>query len=67
MTPPKGKVRLIRYVCRAPYDDEGEDYVVGFWDGTIDTWGKLTIIQVPSGPPVYLFPDEITVVDEVEL
>jgi hypothetical protein len=49
----------IAYACRPPCADE-IGIIIGFWTGETDTWGKRTIVRVPSGPPVYLFADEIT-------
>ena len=37
--------------------------IEGFWTGEIDYVGKRTIRLVDGGPTLYLFPDEIIVVE----
>ena len=60
----------VSYKCHG-IDDEGS--FVGYWDGEMDGWGKLTFHEVVnsgrSGPgpgPFYLFHDELTSVEYLD-
>lgn len=59
-------VYTIGYNCapRGLPDEYGT--IVGYWNGEVDTWGKLTIRAVQSNHTHYLFADEIVDVREVE-
>jgi hypothetical protein len=43
----------------------------GYWNGEIDTWGKLTFVEIsgrigPGPGPFYLFPDELREVEYLD-
>ena len=53
------------FACSTPGPEVEEGALVGYWTGETDTWGKLTIMQLKSERPVYLFPGEFVAMRRV--
>ena len=60
-----GVVYEIDFACSTPGPEVEEGATTGYWTGEIDTWGKLTIIQIANEQPVYLFPREFVSMERV--
>ena len=53
------KVYRISYSCDTPGPEIESGTFNGYWNGEVDTWGKLTICNSNTGDLFYLFPREI--------
>ena len=60
-----GVVYEIVFACSTPGPEVEEGAFTGFWNGEIDPWGKLTIIPIKNGKPIYLFPHEVVSINRV--
>lgn len=62
----RGRVYDIGYRAMIPHPFSYEDGTVrAYWNGEVDTWGKLTLIPVDDSEPLFLFRHEVISIESV--